>query len=261
KTTDMKKWLVILFFVPFCAFSHMIWGKIGHRVIGHLAEQHLTRKAKKEIAMLLEGQSLAFVATYADDIKSDMGFAAYGPWHYVNYPMNATYAESSKSPSGDVVQAILQCQSILENPSTSKKDKAFHLKLLVHFMGDLHQPLHVGRAEDRGGNDIKLQWFGTPSNLHRLWDTNLLEHYGMSYSELSEALNLQTDRKTRRKLQQGSIISWADESHAVAKTVYASAKEGDQLGYVYAYQYKELLLEHLKKGGLRLAKVLNEIFG
>lgn len=256
----MKRLILLFLLIPLMSFGSMLWGRKGHRVTGHIAENHLSRKAKMAITDLLDGHSLAFVSTYADEIKSDQAFWNYSPWHYVNYPMDKTYAESEKSKAGDLITAINQCKKVLLDKSASRNDKIFHLKLLIHFVGDLHQPMHVGRGEDRGGNDIQVQWFDEGSNLHKVWDTDLLETYGMSYYELGDELNRSTTKKERKVIQEGSIVDWLEESHILAAEIYGSVEVGDQLGYSYSYKYNAVAFERLKKGGFRLAKILNDIF-
>ena len=136
-----------------------IWGKTGHRVTGEIAERYLKRKASKAIDKLLKGQSLAEVSNYADDIKSDSRFREYSPWHYVNFPADKEYRDVEPSKSGDIVIGIQKCIEVLKSDASSETDKVFHLKLLILFVGDLHQPMHIGRAENRGGNDIQIRWF------------------------------------------------------------------------------------------------------
>lgn len=255
----MRIFIVLFFLIPTLSFAN-IWGRTGHRVTGHIAEKHLSRKAKKAIYDLLDGHSLAFASTYADEIKSDDAYSKYFPWHYVNYPLELTYEQSDKNNEGDIITAINECISILKDENSSRVAKIFHLKLLIHFIGDLHQPLHAGRAEDRGGNDIQVQWFGQGSNLHKVWDTNMIASYGMSYYELGDELDKSTTKKERKIIQDGTVINWLGESHNYTKDLYASVKVGDKLGYSYSYKYNPVLFEQLKKGGFRLAKVLNEIF-
>jgi len=238
----------------------MIWSKTGHRVTGHIAEKHLTRKAKKAIEDLLDGHSLAFASTFADEIKADRSFSKFSAWHYVNYPMDARYEDSEKSNYGDVVMGIETCKRIVMDPNSSRDDKIFHLKLLIHLIGDLHQPMHAGRGDDRGGNDIQLQWFNEGTNLHRLWDSNLINSYGMTYYELGDELEESVDRKEKIALQAGNLYDWVHESHQIAAEVYDSVKVGEKLRFQYAYKYNDLLFKQLQKGGFRLAKVLNEVF-
>ncbi|MBT8237265.1 MAG: S1/P1 nuclease [Croceitalea sp.] len=255
------RFLLILFLaLPTICSANAIWGKTGHRVTGQIAEKHLTRKAKKAINKLLDGHSLAFVSTYADEIKSDRAYSSYSPWHYVNYALGTRYQDASKSEFGDIVMAIETCTNVLKNPNSSQEDKIFHLKLLVHFIGDLHQPMHAGRSADKGGNDIQLQWFDQGTNLHRVWDSNLIDYYNMGYVELANELDRSIDKKERKQLQQGDVYDWLDESHEFAATIYSSVEVGEKLGYSYAYEYNGLVFSQLQKGGFRLAKVLNDIF-
>ena len=158
------------------------WGQTGHRVVGEIANNHLTKKAKRNIEKLLKGEGLATISTFADEIKSDNSFRKYSSWHYVNFKVGETYEISEKNPKGDLVQGIKICQQIILDPKSNNEDKIFHLKLLVHLIGDLHQPLHTGRAEDRGGNMIKVKWFRGKTNLHSVWDTKMIESYNMTYT-------------------------------------------------------------------------------
>lgn len=251
--------LILVLFITSNVSSAEDWGRTGHRATGEIAEQHLTRKAKKAIAILLEGESLALVSTYADEIKSDDRYRAYGPWHYVNYPFGSSYDTHPKSEKGDLIEAINSCISVLKNSNALQEDKVFHLKLLVHLVGDLHQPLHVGMAEDRGGNRFQVQWFDEGTNLHSVWDTKMIDSYNMSYSEL--AANTTSLSKSQLKvLQQGNAIDWMVESRILCEEIYTNTEVGENLGYSYMYRYVNVARFQLQKGGIRLAGLLNEIF-
>ncbi len=236
------------------------WGPTGHRATGQIAEEHLSKRAKKKIAAILDGQSLAMVSTFADDIKSDPAYDKYYTWHYVNFALDGTYEESIKNERGDIVTGIEHCIRILRDNRSSKADKAFFLKMLVHFIGDLHQPLHIGRAEDKGGNDIQVQWFGKGTNLHRVWDENMIDHYDMCYHELAANRDKLSKHEIRR-IQEGSVIDWMYDSRKFTEDIYNSVETGENLRYRYNYLYFETLRNQLHKGGLRLAKLLNDIFG
>jgi len=235
------------------------WGPTGHRTIGQIAEKYLTKKAKREINKLLDGHSLAFVSTYADEIKADKRFNKYYTWHFVDYPFGVSYKDSKKNPKGDLVTGIKKCISVIKDKNATKADKAFYLKLLVHFIGDLHQPLHVGLATDRGGNDIHVEWFNKKTNLHSVWDSKMIDHYNMSYTELASNAK-QLSKAQIKAIQSGSVMDWIRDSRKLAKKVYASAKPGDNLKYKYMYNYFGIVRMQLEKGGLRLAKLLNELF-
>ncbi|MET6991836.1 S1/P1 nuclease [Sediminicola arcticus] len=256
----MKKIIFLVFLVVQFSFGNEIfWGKTGHRTVGEVASQHLTGKAKRAIKEILKGESLALVSNYADDIKSDRSYSKYGPWHYVNYPMDKKYIEVVPSTYGDLVKGIEICITIVKDENSSDEDRAFYLKMLVHFIGDLHQPLHAGREEDKGGNDIQLQWFGKGTNLHRVWDSNLIDEFGMSYTEIADNLP-SLSKEERNAIQEGDVYDWVEESQDLAKEVYGSVEVGDKLGYEYSYKYTNTVRKQLQKGGLRLAKVLNDLF-
>ncbi|SHG06621.1 S1/P1 Nuclease [Salegentibacter echinorum] len=237
------------------------WGKTGHRATGEIAENYLSKKAKKAVNKILNGQGLAFVANYADDIKSDPEFRKYSPWHYVNLAEGETeYNPETANPKGDLYQAIMKCKEVLKSKSATKKEKQFYLKMLVHFVGDLHQPFHVGRGADKGGNDIQVRWYKKGSNLHRVWDSEMLNSYQMSYTELA-ANSPDLSRKEIKAIEEGELIDWVYESKDLATKLYDSVEIGEKLGYKYMYNYLPTVLEQLQKGGIRLAKILNEIYG
>ncbi|MEJ2162088.1 MAG: S1/P1 nuclease [Robiginitalea sp.] len=252
--------LLFLLILPGLYGSAPPWGKTGHRVVGEVAQKYLKGKARKAIKELLGGESLAEVANYADAIKSDPKFRSYSPWHYVNFPFEADYEEVSPSSQGDIIKGIERSIAVLKDPATEREEKVFYLKMLIHFVGDLHQPMHVGRAEDRGGNDIQLQWFGRGTNLHRVWDSQMIDDYGMSYTELARSLPRWT-REKKEQVQKGSVRDWVREIRPLTIQVYESVQSGEKLSYPYSYRWWDTVEEQLLIGGLRLAAVLNTIYG
>ncbi len=256
----MKKIAILLFLTIQPTFGNdMYWSKTGHRVIGEVAQHYLNNKTKRAINKLLNGESLASVSNFADGIRANRAFSKYNAWHYVNYPTDKKYAEAAPSKGGDVVIGIQKCIEIIKNDDGTREEKEFYLKMLVHLVGDLHQPMHVGRLEDKGGNNIQLQWLGRGTNLHQLWDGNMIESHGMGYMELSNSLP-KLLRKQIKAMQQGNVYDWVEESHGVANELYASVGVEKKLGNPYLYKYWGTVERQLQKGGLRLAKVLNELF-
>ncbi|CAL2106046.1 nuclease S1 [Tenacibaculum sp. 190524A02b] len=252
--------LTIGFLTCLNVFSNdIVWGPTGHRATGKIAEKHLTKKAKRKIDQLLQGESLAFVSTYADEIKSDKNYRKFYSWHYVNMPLDGKYETSKKNPKGDLVTGINHCIAILKDKNSSIEEKRFYLKMLVHFMGDLHQPMHIGQKEDKGGNTIQVQWHGKGSNLHRVWDEDILKKWDMSYLELANNAK-RLSKEQIKIIQKGNVIDWMYDTHKLTKEVYASAEIGENLRYRYSYIYFPIVRKQLQKGGLRLAKLLNDIF-
>ncbi|QLG44217.1 S1/P1 nuclease [Costertonia aggregata] len=256
----MKRVTIVLFLAMHLSFANtVIWSKTGHRVVGSVAQKHLSRKAKKAIDKLLDGQSLAAVSNFADEIKADRSFRKFNAWHYVNFPLYAKYGDETPSEYGDVITGIEKCIEIIKNETSSRADKAFYLKMLVHLVGDLHQPMHVGRLADKGGNDIQVVWFGRGSNLHKVWDLNLIEDHGMSYTELASSLP-RLSKPRIKAMQQGDIYDWVEESQDIASKLYESVQVGEKLGYRYRYVWWDTVEAQLQKGGVRLAAVLNRIY-
>lgn len=257
----MKKYifLFLLLSFQFTFGNDMVWSKTGHRTTGEIAQRHLSRKAKKAIDKLLDGQSLALVSTFGDDIKADRQYKKFSAWHYVNFPADKKYGDVEVSEYGDLITGIEKCIEIAGDKNSSEGDKVFYLKLLVHLVGDLHQPMHVGRLEDKGGNDIQVQWFNRGSNLHKVWDLNMIEDYGMSYTELAGSLPRLT-KAQKKSIQEGTIYDWVEESQDIANQLYDSVEVGEKLFYRYSYVWWDTVERQLQKGGLRLAKILNEIY-
>ena len=129
------------------------------------------------------------------------------------------------------------------------------MKFLIHLVGDIHQPLHVGRFEDRGGNDIKVKFFGKQTNLHRLWDTDMINDHMMSYSEFAENLD-------KIKFINTTLIpsEWLKESQIEVNKIYNGVKNEDYIGYEYIYKNFPTVEKQLYKAGIRLADILNDIF-
>lgn len=255
----MKKILFGFSLVFLSIQSLFAWGPTGHRVTGEIASRYLSVEAAAVIDDLLDGDSLALISTFGDDIKSDEQYQKYSPWHYVNIPFGETYEEAKKNPEGDVITGIAHAIEVLKNEKSTKEEKAFWLKMLVHFIGDMHQPLHVGIGGDKGGNDFQVRWFNQGTNLHRVWDTQIINSFGMSYTELANNAKRLTEEEIKA-YQAGTYMDWMYDSRELMEDVYENTKIGEKLGYDYMYKYMDSLRMQLQKGGLRLAALLNEIF-
>ena len=240
------------------------WGMLGHRVTGQIAEHYLNIKAKAEIRKLLGNESLAMAANWADFIKSDRTYDYLGPWHYVNIRSGMSKEEVIRFLKGDTgVNLYAKLNFIITELKSRKlaRDKqAFYLKLLIHLIGDAHQPMHMGQPEDRGGNGIKLYWFGAPTNLHRVWDEQLMDFQQLSYTEHAAAINFVTPAQKNIWMKQ-PLTEWIYESYQIAQKLYTEVKPEDKLLYNYNFHHVSVMNQQLLKGGVRLAAVLNDIFG
>lgn len=229
----MKKLIVSIFLLVFItaeasSLPSFDWGKNGHRSTAQIAQNHLKKRAERKINKILNGKSLALISTFGDEVKSDPRYKKYSKWHYLNMTPGKSYAEVKDSIGPNLIWAIQECETKLKDKETSSEDQRFYLKMLVHLVGDLHQPLHVGHGYDYGGNSIKLEWFGHRSNLHRVWDEDLIDSYKMSYTELARN-EQQLTKKQLQAIQSGTLLDWMKESQLLAEKVYASAEAGDHL--------------------------------
>ncbi len=233
------------------------WGATGHRATGYIAERHLSKKAKKAIDRILAGQSLAMASTWMDEIRSDSTYNHTADWHWVTIPDGMTYEETEKNPNGDIIMTIERIVAALKSKKLNAKEEAEHLKMLIHLVGDIHQPLHVGRP-DRGGNDIKIVWFRTDTNLHRVWDSDMIDDTKLSYTELAESFSKPSAAQIQA-WQKVTVRDWAKESISYRPQVYDYGN--GRLGYQYSYKYFGIARERMLQAGIRLAGVLNEIYG
>ena len=251
----MKALVTMVFLIS--ANALLSWGPTGHRVIGKVAENNLSRKAAREVNEILRGESLAEASTWMDEIRSDDRYDHTHSWHYTTIPDGLNYANRDND-QGQLVEKIEEMINLLEDESTSDSLEVMALKFLVHLVGDLHQPLHVGNGQDRGGNDVRVKFFYEPSNLHRVWDSGMINHKLYSYSELAAIIDRADDAETENWLK-GTAADWANECLQYRKQIY-DIENPDRLGYEYVYRNWDLLEQQLLKGGLRLAGILNSIY-
>jgi hypothetical protein len=250
--------LVLLHPVPSKA-----WGLLGHRIVGGIAEQYLTSQARKEVKRILGNETIAMASSWADFIKSDSFYNYLYSWHYINITRGMTASEVQEYLRNDRSEDLYTKLKFLIGELKSKKlpltKQALYLKLLIHLAGDAHQPMHAAHAEDKGGNNIKVWWFSAPSNLHRIWDENLIDFQQLSYTEYIQWINFPAPAQ-KRFWQQQPLNEWIAESYAISEQLYKEVHQDDKLGYSYNFRYSQMMNGQLLKGGLRLAAVLNEIF-
>ncbi len=258
------------------------WGANGHRVVAEIASRHLDAASASAVASLLgPGElRLARSATWPDEIRSDSRWRDIAPWHYVTVEDTADYRAQIRPAATidsvrNVAQAIGFFADVLRGDAAKRAQfetfmrrrgvepylgsvEAAALSLLVHFVGDVHQPLHVGRGEDLGGNRILLNWFQSSSNLHSVWDEGLIEKQALSFTELATMIDVASPDEIR--VWRGDPLdTWVRESMELRRQVYHFPALPD-LSYDYAYHNTETVNRRLLKGGVRLAALLDSIF-
>lgn len=260
--TEMLRFVVLLLALASAAWG---WGRVGHAITGAIAERHLTPDARAAVAQLLEpGETLASIGSWADEVRGERRETS--TWHYINLPVTETRGDwrAHCPQTGCVVSIIPEMAGRLRDPALDRAAKAEALKFLVHFVADLHQPLHAADRGDRGGNDVEVVFRDRASNLHSVWDTPIL----MWMMEQDPALRGRLERGvsywTRRRMQQGSVEDWAWESHSVSRDVaYRNLPAGTPsvLGEEYARTAAPAIERQLQRSGVRLARLLNEALG
>ena len=240
------------------------WGFTGHRTIGQIAAKHLTPQAREAVHELLGDESLADAATWADQVRNDPEYSGTAPWHFINVPLGLSFeqfkAQVTTSDKMNVYTALLKEEKQLTDPAASHEQKVAALKFIAHFVGDIHQPMHVSRAEDKGGNTIQLQYDNQGTNLHALWDTKLLEHGGLNYQQLAEKYDHASEQQIK-KWQGDPPILWAWESYQVSTQIYAEvAANGRNIDHAYYEANIPVIENRIEKAGIRLAGVLNTLF-
>ncbi len=237
------------------------WGKTGHRVVGYVAQDHLCKKASKKINKILTSYSLEMSGNYLDFIRSDSNYRFMNSWHYVSIPDGKRYEDITPNPKGDVIAKIeALIEELKSKQFTTVADEEFAIMALVHLVGDLHQPLHVGLAEDRGGNSIDVKWFGEETNLHHVWDGSLIDFQELSYTEFGNHINRGIKKSQVKSWQATTVRDWAHESQDLRKACY-QFDEDAYLSYDYNFAHIKTIEQRLLQAGIRLAGLLNEIYG
>jgi len=256
------------------------WGAQGHRLVGLIAAERLTPVAKQNVAWLLDGQTLADVASWADTLTGDQVQTSY--WHYLNIPPDASgYDRDRDCPRqpgveagsrGDrwrdcVVDRIAYWEERLGDAKLDRADRATALKFIVHFVGDLHQPFHA-LGVGRGGNDVKVRVFDqancgsdparpSPCNLHSVWDSRLIGRRALEDGPYLAELRSVINKKGFGTLPVGTPAQWAEQSFRLAKE--ALVTPDTNIDEAYYRRHITVIDERLSLGGVRLAAELNRI--
>jgi len=240
------------------------WGPEGHALVARIAEGELTPAVKARVLEILgPGSSMLSIASWADEIRSS--HKETGPWHYVDIPIDKPHLDMDRDcAKGDcVIAKIEEFRDALKNPATPAEKRREALMFVVHFVGDLHQPLHASNNNDHGGNNVHIVFHGRAGELHGLWDSGLLNRMGDA-NALWEKFRRAAERH-RKQWAKGTVRDWAEQSHAVArKTVYGklpkqSLPAAAPIVITAAYEQKAdlAIARQIEEAGVRLAFLLN----
>ncbi|MFI2809982.1 MULTISPECIES: S1/P1 nuclease [Microbulbifer] len=236
------------------------WGEDGHRVTGEIAWRLLDSSVQEPVQELLDVKgegSLAEAATWADRIRGDGQYDWAAPLHYISLPRHwPGYQPGRDCPEqGCILEAIAKFRQILADPDAPQRERAEALLFIVHFVGDLHQPLHTGLATDRGGNDVEVEFFGFGTNLHALWDVFLPGGFLTDWQAYAEKQAAGLGKRRLDAWRRGTPEDWAAESHQLVHE-YAYT-ESRVLGEDYYLRNRPIIERRLQQAGVRLAALLN----
>lgn len=273
----MKTLFFALAFLSSNAFS---WGPTGHRAVGAVADRFLEPAVAAKVFQILGGQNMARVSNWSDEIKSEPGTYSHTfNWHYTDWK-DGDHDHDETSSSGKLLTAINEQLAVLKNPNKSLSEKNFALKFVVHLVGDLHQPLHVGNGLDQGGNKCRVVFQRKEMNLHQVWDEGMIDFTNLSFSELANFVMQGRTKAEVMAWRQGSVVDWARESKELRGSVYPAdvrsseapmsvkqycrsdiviaPEDMPKLSYEYSYKFVPIVEKRLYQAGLRLAVLLNE---
>lgn len=237
------------------------WGQKGHDVTAYIAECNLKNRVRNKVTNILGGHSLVYYANWLDNASHTPEYEYTRTWHYANVDEGFTYETMDKLPEGDVITAIEDLTAKLKAGNLEPEKEKLYLMMLIHLVGDMHCPMHAGHRTDRGGNSVQIKFFNSPRKLHGIWDTDLVEAaHKWGYVDWQYQID-RSSKATKRHIAEGTPEKWFNETHAIATQIYADTPEGTVVSYDYIAKYTPVIEDRLMRGGIRLAKLLNDIYG
>ncbi len=237
------------------------WGQKGHDITACIAECHLKPAAAKKIDRILGGYSPVYYANWLDNASHTPAYAHTKTWHYLNVDEGETFESMPENPAGDVLKAVEQLVRELRSKRLTAGEEQIRLRMLIHLVGDMHCPMHLGHASDLGGNRVSVRFFGRGTNLHTVWDTSLVEAaHNWSYTEWQREIDRLPKREAAAEAA-GTPADWVRETQRICTAVYEATPEGTDISYDYVAAQTPVIERQLLRAGLRLARLLNEIYG
>ena len=247
-------------FVALAAFGQAYgFGADGHRIAGRIAQERLCTEAEQQVGTLGQGRGPDELGLWADWIRGEPAWAHSAPWHYMNIPDGARLEDYRQPPEGDILWAIGHFGIRLGDPDAQISERRDALRFLTHFVVDIHQPLHVGRESDRGGNRIEVDpgaGDGDSVNLHRFWDTEAVDLAGLGVEEYVQSVAGLIEANAEA-WEQDTLMEWARESQALRPDVYDFGGRDNRLSPEYLENAERITRLRLAQAGVRLAAEIN----
>lgn len=257
----MKRFIVLLLTLPM-VLSMYGWGAKGHRIVAEVAYQHLTKKAQKQVDNILGKHGMIYWATWPDELKSDtVLYQQSFVWHYQNLPTDLTDStlidmlHRHEKANGELFFALDSLTNLLYSDKTNHDALVF----VIHLVGDFHCPMHLAKAEDRGGNKVEMKWFGRKTNLHSVWDGSLIDSRGYSYSEYAQYLDDIYYSQIKEITNTSKEVQLCKTYQSMTE-IYDYQNRFDGNSYHYVYEYGKRCDRLLYEAGIHLAQLLNSIY-
>ena len=243
------------------------WGQEGHRIIAKIAYDNLDKKAKKAVDQILGEGGIVYWSNWPDEIKSDTIYpqSISDGWHYPDFAGNMSDSLVADAlihypaEGGNLYRALDSLVREMENGKLKIENCEHTLRFIVHLSGDRYCPMHMAHMDDKGGNAVKMKWFGRETNLHSVWDTKLIESQGYSYTEYAEKLEHEYANK-KKEIEKATDTELLLMSYHVTEDIYRYQESWDGNTYHYIYRWRQPMEWQLYVAGIRLAKLLNSIF-
>lgn len=265
------------------------WGANGHRIVAQICYDNLSPEARKRVDNALGDNYLAQVANWPDYIKAEKGWDFAKPWHYMTVQPDETTADvataNQRDPDVDDVREGIELMVSILNGNTEARERmtaimeknrveplagsldATALAFLLHFIGDVHQPMHVGKNRDSGGNKIAVMYFGERKNLHSVWDSGIIEHERLSYTEFAAFATIRT-RARKARWENAPLTEWIEESIELRERLYNTLYDRTDretglpdFSWDYQHDFLPVVEDRLAAAGYRAAALLNGIYG
>jgi hypothetical protein len=250
----VNKRIFVLFLFFSLVSSAFAWGPRGNKILSQIALKYLEPSVIDSVEKYLDGISLEKAGYWMDEVVMNSSYDFMEPWHFIAIESDKTYVKTKEANVVNVLENIILT---LKNKKSKAKEMFLSLKLLTHLVADIHQPLHCGFVKDKGGSLIKLRFFFKTTNLHEVWDSEILEYQSITMEDCMR-LASQITKKDIVKYQKVDVMAWMEESRVLLSYVYDY--KGNKLDDAYLEKATPIIKMQLVKAGLRLASVLNQTF-
>ena len=269
--SSIMKRTISIFLILLCACAYSLpalsWGQEGHRIIAKIAYDNLSKKARKQVDKIMGDHGMIYWANWPDEIKSDTIYkeSIKDGWHYQDFAggmSDSLVADALihyPAEGGNLYKALDSLVHVQRTNVQCTKEMEHSLRFIVHLSGDRYCPMHMAHMDDKGGNAVKIKWFGRETNLPSVWATKLIESQGYSYTEYADKLEREYAWKTKA-IEQASDTELLLMSYHVTEDIYTYQSTWDGNTYHYIYHWRQPMEYQLYVAGIRLAKLLNSIY-